>query len=145
LKITGLGIDAALSAGDTGPLSDAEAAALDTTALAKVLYALLTGYWPGDEPTALPAAPRNRIGLREPRELRPGVPPMLNAIVCHALRGQPGWGTASISTPAQLAAALTATLRRELPDSRVATRVSRNRVASGAGSGIKNDHGHRAA
>jgi len=113
LKITGLGIDAALSESglhQTAPLSGAEAAATDTTALAKVLYALLTGYWPGDERTALPAAPRHRIGLCEPRQVRPDVPPMLNAIVCHALRGQAGWGTTSISTPAGLAAALRATL-----------------------------------
>jgi len=106
LKITGLGIDAALAAVDAP--SAAAAAAADTTALAELLYALLTGYWPGAEPTALPSAPRNRIGLCEPRQLRAGVPPMLNAIVCHALRGQPGWGTPSISTPAQLAAALRA-------------------------------------
>jgi hypothetical protein len=106
LKITGLGIDAALS--DAARLSGAEAAAVDTTALARVLYALLTGYWPGDERTALPLAPRNRIGLCEPRQVRPDVPPMLNAIVCHALRGQAGWGTPSISAPAELAAALRA-------------------------------------
>jgi hypothetical protein len=109
LKITGLGIDAALSEtelGDAVVLSAAEAAVADTTALAKVLYALLTGCWPGDEATALPPAPRHRLGLCEPRQLRPEVPPMLNAIVCHALRGQPAWGTPSISTPAQLAAAL---------------------------------------
>jgi hypothetical protein len=113
LKITGLGIDAALSAGvrpDAGPLSAAEAAAADTAALASLLYAMLTGYWPGDEPTTLPPAPRNRVGLCEPRQLRPGIPPMLNAIVCHALRGQAGWGAQSISTPAQLAVALRATL-----------------------------------
>jgi hypothetical protein len=105
MKITGLGVDAALSEA-TPVLSAAEAAAADTTALARVLYALLTGYWPGDEVTALPPAPRHRIGLREPRQLRPEVPPMLNAIVCHALLGQPGWGKPSIFTPAQLAAAL---------------------------------------
>jgi eukaryotic-like serine/threonine-protein kinase len=139
LKITGLGIDAALAEtalaetaqsqtaqaqtaqsraaqsqaalAQTEPdhavmLSGAEAAAADTTALAKVLYALLTGCWPGGEPTALPPAPRQRTGLCEPRQLRPEVPPMLNAIVCHALGAQPAWGTPSISTPAQLAAAL---------------------------------------
>jgi eukaryotic-like serine/threonine-protein kinase len=120
LKITGLGIDAALDgSAPSGALPagalPAEVGSADTTgladtmALAGVLYALLTGYWPGDEATALPLAPRHRIGgLREPRQLRPEVPPMLNAIVCHALRGQPGWGAPSITTPAELAAALRA-------------------------------------
>ncbi|HEY1622582.1 MAG TPA: hypothetical protein VGG16_02180 [Streptosporangiaceae bacterium] len=126
LKITGLGLDAALSEAalseaarsgsalsegalaDADALSGAEAAATDTTALARVLYALLTGYWPGDEPSALRPAPRHRTGLCEPRQLRPDVPPMLNAIVCHALGGQAGWGTPSIRTPAQLAEALSA-------------------------------------
>jgi hypothetical protein len=132
LKITGLGIDAALdgparsdtaSSGaaslDTASLNTAPAddALADTIALAKVLYALLTGYWPGDEATALPPAPRHRIGLCEPRQLRPEVPPMLNAIVCHALRGQPGWGTPSISTPAELAAALRAARPAQRPES----------------------------
>jgi eukaryotic-like serine/threonine-protein kinase len=112
LKITGLGIDAALSADgrpEASPLSAADAAVADTTALARVLYALLTGCWPGDERTALPPAPRYR-GLSEPRQLRPEVPPKLNAIVCHTLREQAGWGIPSISAPAELAAALRATL-----------------------------------
>jgi hypothetical protein len=96
MKITGLGIDAELSdralsgqaqAGEAPALTAAEAAAADTTALARVLYVLLTGYWPGDEMTALPPAPRHRTGLCEPRQLQPQVPPMLNAIVCHALPG----------------------------------------------------------
>jgi serine/threonine protein kinase len=113
VKITGLGIDAALSADalpEASPLSAADAAVADTTALARVLYALLTGCWPGDERTALPSAPRHRIGLCEPRQLRPEVPPKLNAIICHTLREQAGWGTPSISAPAELAMALRATL-----------------------------------
>jgi serine/threonine protein kinase len=90
LKITGLGIDAAL----TGMTSPAPAAA-DTVGLAGILYTLLTGYRPG-----APADARH-----EPRELRREVPPMLNAIACHTL---PAWGVPSIRHPAQLAAALRA-------------------------------------
>jgi len=103
LKITGLGVDAVLSGADR--------AVADTTALAQILYALLTGYWPGEEATALPAAPRSRAGLYEPRQLRAGVPAILNAIICHALHGQPGWGAPSILTPAGLATALRSALR----------------------------------
>src|SRR5271169_1535820 len=57
LKITGLGIDAALSG--TRAADPAAAAVADTIALGRMLYALLTGCWPGDEVTALPAAPRH--------------------------------------------------------------------------------------
>lgn len=92
LKITGLGIDAALSgAGSPYP------AAADTVALARILYTLLTGYWPSDRAAA--GAPW------EPRELRPAVPIRLNAIACHAL---PAWGMPSICHPAQFSAALRA-------------------------------------
>jgi hypothetical protein len=94
LKITGLGIDAAL----TGTTSPAPAAA-DTAALARILYALLTGYRP--DPTAR--------AWREPRELRRAIPPMLNAITCHAL---PAWGAPSISHPAQLASTLRAAMQQ---------------------------------
>jgi len=57
IKITGLGLDAAL-AGDalTGAAAHDPAMA-DTIAIAGLLYAALTGYWPGEEPTRLPAAP----------------------------------------------------------------------------------------
>jgi hypothetical protein len=109
LKITGLGIDAALSGAD-----DRDPAAADTTALARILYALLTGYWPGDEATALPSAFWPRTGLPEPRQIRPGVPSILNAIVCHSLPGQPGWGRATIVTPAELAIALRSAQRSML-------------------------------
>jgi hypothetical protein len=119
LKITGLGIDAALSGTSLSEAAPSgagpSAAAADTAALARVLYALLTGYWPGDERTALPLAPRHRTGLCEPRQVRPDVPPMLNAIVCRTLRGQAGWGTPTITTPAELAAALRATLPASRP------------------------------
>jgi hypothetical protein len=101
LKITGLGIDAALSGLDmAGP---AAAAAADTMALARMLYALLTGCWPGDEPTALPAAPRHNGHLYTPRQVRAGVPGVLNAITCHALQLQ---ASPAVLSPAGLAVAL---------------------------------------
>jgi hypothetical protein len=101
LKITGLGIDAALSGADPADQADpADLAATDTVALARILYALLTGYWPGGG-----AAP-------EPRQLRADVPPVLSAIACQAL---PGWGPPSIRTPGELATALRAA-QPALPD-----------------------------
>jgi serine/threonine protein kinase len=106
LKITGLGIDAALSGVDmTDP---AAAAVTDTMALAGMLYALLTGYWPGDEPTALPAAPRHHGHVYTPRQVRAGVPGVLDAITCRALQLR---ATSAVLSPAGLAVALRAVLR----------------------------------
>jgi hypothetical protein len=108
LKITGLGIDAALS-GAVLPgavlSGGGDPAAVDTTALGGMLYALLTGYWPGDEPTALPAAPRHRGHLYSPRQVRAGVPGVLDAITRYALQIQPDVPR-TLLTPAWLAMAL---------------------------------------
>ena len=107
LKITGLGIDAALSGA-----SAADPAAADTMALARMLYALLTGYWPGDETTALPAAPRHKGGLYTPRQVRAGVPGVLDAITCHALRLRPpGTPSSAAARPVLTPAGLALTLR----------------------------------
>jgi hypothetical protein len=113
LKITGLGIDAALSGAvlsetalsGTALSGTADPAAVDTMALGGLLYALLTGYWPGDEPSALPAAPRHRGRLYSPRQVRAGVPGVLDAITRYALQLQPG-APRTLRTPAGLAMAL---------------------------------------
>ena len=105
IKITGLGIDAALSGARAS--DPAAALAIDTMALGRMLYALLTGCWPGDEPTslatALPAAPRHKGHVYTPRQVRAGVPGVLDAITCHALRLQ---GPGTMLSPAGLAVAL---------------------------------------
>jgi hypothetical protein len=101
LKITGLGLDAALC----GATAENPVAA-DTTALARMLYALLTGYWPGDEPTALPRAPRHKGRVCTPRQVRAGVPALLDAIAYHGLQGQAADAPLRPQTPAGLALAL---------------------------------------
>ena len=110
LKITGLGLDAALS----GATADSASAAADTKALARMLYALLTGYWPGEEATgqytaqytALPLAPRHKGRVCTPRQVRAGVPAILDAITYRALRGQAADAPLRAQTPAGLAMAL---------------------------------------
>jgi len=77
-------------------------------ALARMLYALLTGCWPGDEPTALPAAPRHNGHVYTPRQVRAGVPGVLDSITCHALQLQ---ARSAVLSPAGLAVALRAVLR----------------------------------
>src|SRR5580704_17672849 len=101
LKITGLGLDAALCG--TGADDPVEA---DTTALARMLYALLTGYWPGNEATALPPAPRHKGRVCTPRQVRAGVPAVLDAITYRALWGQAADAPRRPQTPAGLAMAL---------------------------------------
>jgi hypothetical protein len=106
LKITGLGLDAALYGANADPAS----AAADTMALARMLYALLTGYWPDDEattqPTALPPAPRHKGRVCTPRQVRAGVPAILDTITYRALRGQAADAPLRAQSPAGLAMAL---------------------------------------
>ena len=94
LKITGLGIEAGLSG-----MVAADPAAADTRALAGLLYALLTGYWPGAGGSALPPAPRLRGRVYSASRARAGVPGVLDAITSRALL--PGAPT-RITTPAEL-------------------------------------------
>src|SRR5215469_13551974 len=51
VKVTGLGIDAALAG-----VSASDPAVVDTRGLGRLLYATLTGHWPGLESTSLPPA-----------------------------------------------------------------------------------------
>ena len=109
LKITGLGLDAALR-GTTADPASPEGRAADTMALARMLYALLTGYWPGDEATAqftaLPPAPRHKGRVCTPRQVRAGVPAMLDAITYRGLDGQAADAPLRAQTAAGLAMAL---------------------------------------
>ena len=114
LKITGLGLDAALC----GPASDGAASdglasdglalggLADTRALARMLYALLTGHWPGEDATALPAAPRHKGQVCTPRQVRAGVPAILDVITYRALSGQAPNAPVRPLAPAGLAMAL---------------------------------------
>ncbi len=89
IKITGLGIDAAL-AGDglTGPAAHDPAIA-DTIALAGLLYAALTGYWPGEEPTQLPAAPVSDGVVCTPRQVSADVSSAIDSVIVRALLQRP--------------------------------------------------------
>jgi len=101
LKITGLGLDAALFG-----VTAEDPVAADTAALARMLYALLTGYWPGDEPTALPPAPRHKGRVCTPRQIRAGVPALLDAIAYRGLQGEAADAPLRPQSPAGMAMAL---------------------------------------
>ncbi len=80
VKVIGLGIDAAL-AGTTAE----DPALADTRGLGRLLYAALTGHWPGPDYPALPSAPIADGLPRSPRQVRAGVPTALDEVTCRAL------------------------------------------------------------
>ena len=106
VKITGLGIDAAL-AGD-GLVGDGagDPAVTDTIDLAALLYAALTGYWPGESQTALPPAPESDGRVCTPRQVTAGVSPAIDEVVCRALLQRGGRHGAPIISPGEFADAL---------------------------------------
>jgi hypothetical protein len=108
IKITGLGIDAAL-AGD-GLTGDAayDPSIADTTALAALLYAALTGYWPGEQPTRLPAAPVSDGVVCTPRQVSADVSSAMDSVITRALLQRPTRHGAPIQSPAEFADALAA-------------------------------------
>jgi hypothetical protein len=106
IKITGLGIDAAL-AGDglTGPAAHDPAIA-DTIALAGLLYAALTGYWPGEDPTRLPAAPTSDGAVCTPRQVSADVSSAIDSVIVRALLQRTTRQGGPIQSPAELADAI---------------------------------------
>jgi len=118
VKIAGLGIDAALAGPELTGVGLAEeqgaedSALTDTRDLARLLYAALTGYWPGQQssggsgPGLLPPAPETDGTLCTPRQVSAGVPAGIDAVTCQALFQRPSRHGPALSTPAMFADAL---------------------------------------
>lgn len=101
VKIVGLGVDAALTgAGAEDP------ALADTLGLGRLLYAALTGHWPGTDWPALPSAPEIEGEPLSPHQVRAGVPAALDDITGRTLFQRGRRGHEPLSTPALLADAL---------------------------------------
>ncbi len=105
VKVVGLGLDAALS-GATAP----DPAMADTAGLGQLLYAALTGLWPGPDYPSLPSAPIADGSLRRPRQVRAGVPAALDDITCQALQLGSRGTESALRRPADLATALKAVI-----------------------------------
>ena len=106
VKITGLGIDAALAGDGLTAAAASDPAATDTRDLAALLYAALTGYWPGESQTGLPPAPTSDGTVCTPRQVTADVSPAIDGVVCRALLQRPGRQGAPILAPAAFADAL---------------------------------------
>ena len=125
VKIAGLGIDAALAGSDPKTLTAPDDGTddpelIDTRDLARLLYAALTGYWPGQpdsagsvpgppqaaRPALLPPAPENGSGLCTPRQVSAGVPAGVDDVTCRALFQRPNRHGPALSTAATFADAL---------------------------------------
>jgi serine/threonine protein kinase len=105
IKVTGLGIDAALTGTSA---EDPELA--DTRGLGQLLYAALTGLWPGPDDSGLPPAPESDGRPRRPRQVRAGVPTVLDDVAGRALALPGRDDQAPLESPAELAAALAAAI-----------------------------------
>ena len=105
VKVIGLGIGAAL-AGTTAE----DPALADTRGLGRLLYAALTGHWPGPDYPALPSAPIADGLPRSPRQVRAGVPAALDEVTCRALMLRDRSNGQALTTPAQLATELSAAI-----------------------------------
>jgi serine/threonine protein kinase len=152
VKITGLGIDAVLTG--TAPGEDGAEGAdhepgnepgngqspelTDTRDLARLLYAALTGYWPGPResagvaagsgeaaeaaetpgvagPAGLPPAPEADGLPFSPRQVSAAVPANIDSLTCQALYQRPSRHGPALSTPAMLAEALASVARPDPP------------------------------
>ncbi len=112
MKITGLGIDAALTGPDADRRTATDPELTDTRGLARLLYAALTGYWPGpygdpdgaDGPSGrtglLPPAPQADGLPCTPRQVSAAVPANIDALTCQALFQRPSRHGPALSTPA---------------------------------------------
>ena len=86
-----------------GELDEREA---DVINLAGILYAALTGRWPGVAPSTVPAAPRESHRPLRPRQVRAGVPRALDTICERVLHKEASRHALPVETAQEIAAAL---------------------------------------
>lgn len=108
VKLIGFVIDAALRGprepdAAYGLLDQREADVID---LAGLLYAALTGRWPGASPSAVPAAPREGGRPLRPRRVRAGIPRTLDALCTRVLLREGSQHDMPVETAQEIAAAL---------------------------------------
>ncbi len=108
VKLIGYVVDATLEpTRPPDPLyGDLDAREADVIDLAGILYAALTGRWPGVSSSGVPRAPRDGRRPLRPRQVRAGVPRTLDAICDRVLHKEASQHTMPIETAQEIAAAL---------------------------------------
>lgn len=110
VKVLGVAVDAALAG-----LTTDQPALDDAEGLGRLLYAGLTGHWPGDEEEGgLPAAPMNDGHFCTPRQVTAGVPGFLDTITIRAALPESRKGQQVLASPAEVAESL-ADVARPMP------------------------------
>src|SRR5690606_4576329 len=110
VKVLGVAIDSALYGltTDKPALDDAEG-------LGRLLYAGLTGHWPGDEEDGnLPIAPMTDRHFCTPRQVTAGLPSYPDTVTIRACLPESRKGQSALSSPAEIAEAL-ADVARPMP------------------------------
>ncbi|NUP79882.1 MAG: serine/threonine protein kinase [Nonomuraea sp.] len=110
VKVLGVAVDAAMYG-----LTTDQPALDDAEGLGRLLYAGLTGHWPGDEEEGgLPAAPMIDGHFCSPRQVTAGVPSYLDTVTVRACLPESRKGQGALSTPSEVAEAL-ADVARPMP------------------------------
>lgn len=110
VKVLGVAIDSALYG-----LTTDQPALDDAEGLGRLLYAGLTGHWPGDEEDGnLPIAPMADGHFCTPRQVTAGVPSYLDTVTIRACLPESRKGQSALSSPAEIAEAL-ADVARPMP------------------------------
>jgi hypothetical protein len=105
-KITGLGMDAAIAGAGSNEDGGEDPAVVDTRHLAWLMYAAVTGYWPGPQDTGLPPAPMIDGSVCTPRQVSAGVPASVDSIISQAMFGRTARNGQTITSPLEFADAL---------------------------------------
>ncbi|RIQ33634.1 murein biosynthesis integral membrane protein MurJ [Jiangella rhizosphaerae] len=111
VKIAGLETEYALRGPAQTPCaptdpSNPSAAELDAIGIGGVLYAALTARWPVGTPGGLPPAPLIDGRLASPRQVRPGVPRLLDAVTDRAIGHARRHHATPLVTPLEIATEL---------------------------------------
>ncbi|SEN08058.1 protein kinase family protein [Nonomuraea pusilla] len=110
VKVLGVAVDAALAG-----LTTDQPALDDAEGLGRLLYAGLTGHWPGDEEEGgLPTAPMTDGHFCSPRQVTAGVPGYLDTVTVRSCLPDSRRGQSPLTSPAEVAEAL-ADVARPMP------------------------------